>query len=162
MSSSLALSPLRSPPLTSSSALSSVPSSESTPTSSRLLLTSDEIRMLTEIGFIASASGDTVRACRIFDALIMLRPHRAFPYIGKALAWMNAGKMQEAITVFERAAVVDIDDQADIALYHALALQLASRSGESQRVLARIDLTAATPEAVRMVCSMSGRSPNRS
>lgn len=116
--------------------------------------------MLTEIGFIASASGDTLRAGRIFDALLVLRPHRAFPYIGKALAWMNAGKMQEAIAIFEQAAVVDIDDRADMALYHALALQLGARSGESQRVLARIDLTTATPEAVRMVCSMSGRSSN--
>jgi tetratricopeptide (TPR) repeat protein len=121
------------------------------------LLSSDEIRLLTEIGFIAAASGDIVRASRIFDALVMLRPHRAFPYIGKALAGMNAGKLQEAVMVFERAPTVEADDRADMALYHALALQLASRAGESQRVLARIDLATATPEAARMVCSMSGR-----
>ncbi|MGI4982184.1 MAG: hypothetical protein ACRYGL_02425 [Janthinobacterium lividum] len=117
-------------------------------------LTSVEVGLLTEVGFLASAAGDVERAGMIFAALMALRPRRAFPYIGLALAWLNAGKPAEAVMVFERAPPVDAAELPDLAIYHALALQLASRLGESRRVLAAIDPALASPVVRRLARGM--------
>ncbi|MCY0387278.1 hypothetical protein OVY01_08525 [Robbsia sp. Bb-Pol-6] len=119
-------------------------------------LTGAEIGLLTEVGFLASAAGDVERAGTIFTALMALRPRRAFPYIGLALAWLNAGKPGEAVAVFECAPPVDAAELPDLAIYHALALQLASRLGESRRVLAGIDPAGASPVVRRLAHGMGG------
>lgn len=117
-------------------------------------LTGAEISLLAEVGFLASAAGDVEQAGTIFTALMALRPRRAFPYIGLALAWLNAGKPGEAVAVFESAPPVDAAELPDLAIYHALALQLASRLGESRRVLAGIDPAAASPVVTRLARGM--------
>lgn len=98
------------------------------------LLDADEIRLLTEVGFLASARGDIQRAEAIFGALERVRPQRDFPYVGLATCYLNTGRADDAVGVLERAArQVRAEDQPQIAAFRALALQLARRAGESAR-----------------------------
>ncbi len=97
-----------------------------------------DIRLLTEVGFLAAALGDIRRAQVIFRALERVRPAAHFPYVGMAAALMNAGKPDEAVRELDRGlkAVVDPQDQAELQAFRGLALQLAGRTSESRRALA--------------------------
>ncbi len=98
------------------------------------LLDADEIRLLTEVGFLASARGDVKRAEAIFGGLERVRPQRDFPYVGLATCYLNAGRADDAVRVLERAGrEVQAEDQPQVAAFRALALQLARRASESAR-----------------------------
>ncbi|MBS1196641.1 MAG: hypothetical protein H6R18_426 [Proteobacteria bacterium] len=100
------------------------------------LLSADEIRVLTEVGFVAAGRGDVQRAERIFSALQRLRPHRAFAYIGQAMAYMNTGRSEDSAKILGHAVgSVDPDERAEIEAFRGLALQLAGRTSESLRAL---------------------------
>lgn len=98
------------------------------------LLQPDEIRQLTEIGFLAAARGDLASARTIFGALEKLRPHAAFPYIGLAMAQLNRRKHDDALRTLDRALLlVPPGDAADVHAVRALVLHLAKRPSESTR-----------------------------
>lgn len=103
-------------------------------------LDASEIRLLTEIGFVAAAGAQVDRAAEVFRALVHLRPQRSFPYIGWALALLNAGRAQEAVETLDRAKVAlgsarQDADLVDAEAFRGLALQQAGRSAESRRAL---------------------------
>jgi len=99
------------------------------------LLSADDARLLTEVGFLAAASGDVAHAERIFHALARLRPGRAYPHVGLAVAWMNAGRAADAVVLLEKAQANDPEERATLDAWRGFALQLAGRSSESRRVL---------------------------
>jgi len=99
------------------------------------LLSADDARLLTEVGFLAAASGDVAHAERIFHALARLRPGRAYPQVGLAVAWMNAGRAADAVVLLEKAQANDPEERATLDAWRGFALQLAGRSSESRRVL---------------------------
>lgn len=99
------------------------------------VLDTDEVRLLTEVGFLAAGCGDLARADAIFGALRLLRPDRAFPYIGLATARMNAGRAADAVTVLEAAHITDTAGAQIVRTWYGLALQQAGRNDESRRVL---------------------------
>jgi predicted Zn-dependent protease len=99
------------------------------------LLSPDDARLLTEVGFLAAASGDVLRAERIFGGLARLRPGRAYPSVGLAVAWMNAGRAADAVVLLEKAQATDPEERATLDAWRGFALQLAGRTGESRRVL---------------------------
>lgn len=103
------------------------------------VLSSDEIRRLTEIGFVAAGRGDVARAQRIFAPLLMLRPKRAFPRIGLAMAWLNFRRPQEAARVLAEG-VADVEDcpeeKALLCAYLGLALQFGGERAKSEQALA--------------------------
>lgn len=93
-------------------------------------------RLLTEIGFLASAVGDTANAEAIFAALTMSQPHKPAPYAGLAVAYLNSRRANDAVAVLDKGALaVDAQDAAELLAVRALALQLAGRAAESQRAL---------------------------
>lgn len=98
---------------------------------------SDAIRLLTEIGFLAAGKADVDRARRIFDALALVRPDRAFPFIGSATALLNTGRAREAaMLLFKAKAGLPAGNESDmVAAFLGLALQLDGRNGESVHVL---------------------------
>jgi len=103
-------------------------------------LDGEEIRLLTELGFVAAGAAQIRRAEEIFRALVLLRPQRAFPYVGWALAHLNVGQAQEAVSVLDRARAAlgtaqDNAELVDVETFRGLALQFASRSAESRRAL---------------------------
>lgn len=99
------------------------------------LLSADDARLLTEVGFLAAASGDVLRAERIFGGLARLRPGRAYPSVGLAVAWMNAGRPADAVLLLEKTQATDPEERATLDAWRGFALQLAGRSSESRRVL---------------------------
>ncbi|ARP97268.1 hypothetical protein CAL15_03705 [Bordetella genomosp. 13] len=84
---------------------------------------------------LAARRGDVARADAIFNALRELRPGRAYPYIGLALARIAAGQAAEAAQLLERAAIDDAAERAQAQAWRGLALQLAGRAAESRKVL---------------------------
>jgi tetratricopeptide (TPR) repeat protein len=112
------------------------------------VLGADDVRLLTEVGFLAASHADAVRAKRIFGALAAARPHRAFPSVGLATAWLNAGRPDEAVAVLEQALVEDRDERDTLDSWRGLALQMAGRVDESRRLLQRV-ADADVPESGR-------------
>ena len=98
-------------------------------------LAAADAKLLTEIGFIAAYRGDVVRTDAIFDALIALRPGRAYPWIGKALARFHVGRASEAVQFLEYASSDDVDDAAELQVWRGLALQLAGYAGQARTLL---------------------------
>lgn len=103
------------------------------------VLDADEARLFTEVGFLAAGRGDVQHADAIFQALRGIRPRRAYPWLGLAVARMNAGRATEAVAVLEQGEACMADappaEAALLAAWRGFALQLAGRSGESTRVL---------------------------
>jgi len=106
------------------------------------VLTVEEVRLLTALGFVAAGRGDVSRAERIFKGLMAIRPMRAFPYIGLAMAYMNGRRVDEALQVFNEGGqalrALDLanashnDEYRELLAFRGLILQLAGRNHESQ------------------------------
>jgi predicted Zn-dependent protease len=102
------------------------------------VLAADDARLLTEVGFLAAGAGDVARAETIFKALRRLRPAAAYPLVGLAVAWMNAGRAPEAVSLLESAVIAEPGERALLDAWRGFALQLSGRNGESQRLLERV------------------------
>lgn len=84
-------------------------------------ITSDDVRLLAAIGFLAAKSGCVAPAIRIFESLLKLRPGAAFPYIGLSIAYMAVGMNPDAIHVLtERTADACTEDDT-LCLWQSLA-----------------------------------------
>ncbi|MBP8322547.1 hypothetical protein KAF81_33445, partial [Pseudomonas aeruginosa] len=102
-------------------------------------LAADAAHLLTEVGFLAAATGDMANAEPIFKALRLFRPGRAYPRIGLAVALMNAGKSDVAVRALERDAEEMDDEEAGLLdVWRGVALQVAGRRAESVKLLRRI------------------------
>jgi hypothetical protein len=101
-------------------------------------LTNEQIRLLAEIGFMAAGIGQSARAEKIFSAIAVLRPNTAAPYIGIAMARLNARDFEGAIRVLRDDGMKAVQDNAEIRVFLGLALGLANRAAESERVLRQV------------------------
>jgi hypothetical protein len=108
-------------------------------------LCAEDVRLLTQAGFLASGQGDVGRARRIFNGLALARPGRAFHAVGLALAFLNAARTAEAVQVLAQAEAADADERETLDAWRGLALQLDGRADESRRLLARRLLGDAPP-----------------
>ena len=99
------------------------------------VLEADDARFLAEVGMLAAGRGDVPHADAIFDALRRLRPQRAYPLVGLAVARLNAGHAEDAVRLLETVALSDPEEHAVVRAWYGLALQLAGRNAESARVL---------------------------
>ena len=99
------------------------------------MLEAKDARMLAEVGMLAAGRGDLKRAETIFVGLRLLRPDRAYPLVGLAVARMNAGHAGDAAQLLEPIRLAEPEEQALVQAWRGFALQLAGRSAESQRVL---------------------------
>jgi predicted Zn-dependent protease len=100
-----------------------------------VVLLADDARLLAEVGFLAAGAGDAARAETIFSALRRLRPGQAYPAIGLAVAWLNAGRAPDAVRLLESAVLADSAERPLLDAWRGFALQLAGRSQESARLL---------------------------
>ena len=131
------------------------------------LLTPEDVRLLTQVGFLAAGAGDVPRAERILGALARVRAQRAFPHVGRALAWMNAAQPHEAVRLLEQAppGAAHGEDADTLAAFLALALQLDGRSSESRRALQKLLRNApqgTDNEGLRLARRMLGEAPGAS
>lgn len=100
------------------------------------VLEADDARFLTEVGMLAAGRGDLRHADTIFNALRQLRPDRAYPLVGLAVARLNAGRAAEAARLLEDADLPDPEERAVARAWCGLALQLSGRGAESRQALA--------------------------
>ena len=103
-----------------------------------MLPESTDIRLLTEVGFLAAGRGDVPRALRIFEALVVLRPDRALGFVGLTSALMNTGRAAEAVQRLQAVRLPAGPESDMLQAFQALALQLAGRAGESTYLLRQI------------------------
>lgn len=99
------------------------------------LLTSDEINLLSRIGFIAISQRDKTRALAIFSLLKQLRPDHSLPIIGIALTWIGMKEPIYAVKLLEKTVLRDIYEQYIVLIYLGLALMLDKKYKESRRIL---------------------------
>ena len=97
-----------------------------------------DVQLLTQVGFLAAGRGDAPRALRIFEALALLRPERAFVYVGLAATLLNAGRAMEAVQRLQAVRLPPGPETDMLDAFKGLALQLADRSGESTYVLRQV------------------------
>ncbi|MDK2123492.1 hypothetical protein [Parachitinimonas caeni] len=109
-------------------------------------LAPDEIRLLTELGFVASGAGKLVEAAAIFNGLKAVRPDRSFVYIGLAVTLLNGGKAAEAAMLLEREGLQACPDDPEIRVFLGLALRLSRRAQESTKVLESVLTAECSPE----------------
>ncbi|MEO5672264.1 MAG: hypothetical protein ABIR26_16370 [Ramlibacter sp.] len=96
----------------------------------------DDVRLLTAVGFLAAGRGDVRRAEVIFSALERVRPAGAYCFVGMAMAYLNAGRADDAARVLHRGlSAVEKEDLGHIHAFRGLALQLAGRANASLRAL---------------------------
>jgi hypothetical protein len=101
------------------------------------VLTEGDIRLLAALGFMAARSGQLVPCIRIFEGLAVLRPSKAFPFIGMAVGYLAVGMASTAIDILRRRHVQDITADPEIQLYLALALY---QDGQSAAALDMIEI----------------------
>lgn len=98
-------------------------------------LDSREIRLLSDIGFMAATAGLVVPATRIFEGLRTLRPHQPFPYIGLALSRMFIGAWQDTIRILRDEGLRVNPGNPELQLYLCLALLIAKQPSHGERIL---------------------------
>jgi len=89
------------------------------------------------VGFLAAGVGDIRRAEIIFGALVRFRPQRAFAHVGRAIAYSNAGRHDEAARILADALVLvaDVSERCELEAFRGLVLHLGGRTSESVRAL---------------------------
>ena len=97
-----------------------------------------DAKLLTEIGFLAAYQGDVDRADAIFDALVAVRPGRAYPWVGKTLARFHVGRATEAAAFLERVSSTDEDEAAVLQAWRGMALQLSGHAAQARTLLEQL------------------------
>lgn len=127
-------------------------------------LDSDDIHLMTKVGFIAAGRADVHHAERIFGALALARPQHDFPHVGMAAALLNAGRPADAAARLGNVQLPPGDATDMVQAFHGLALQLDRRPGEATRLLRAVAARAqniATPsEGARLACKLLGEPPH--
>lgn len=125
------------------------------------VLTAEDVRLLAEIGFLATGSGQHRAASDIFEALAVLRPVSAVPYLGLATTCLNQALADDAATVLERGRRLLANDGTDedralLGAFHGVALHFAHRRAESDQVLREFARQEHHPAAARIASGMLG------
>ena len=108
------------------------------------------IRLMMEIGYLATGNGFSAEAEAIFEGLRAVRPGSEIPFIGLAVTRMNAGRPLEAASLLEEQAL-RLSPASELAQgFLGLALRLAGHTGRSQSVLEDLAAKATNPCAGAM------------
>lgn len=95
-----------------------------------------DLQLLQDLALVAAGGAFVADADAIAAGLAQLRPASAGPLIAQALARLNAGRADEAVACLQRELPgADGHEQALQQSFLGLALQLAGRQADSQRVL---------------------------
>jgi predicted Zn-dependent protease len=98
----------------------------------------EDVRLLGEIGYAAANRGLHRDAERVLAAIEALRPSSAVAGIGRALMALSRGRFDDAVQLVERQALAAEPDSIEAYEVLALALGLAGRATERERVQATI------------------------
>ncbi|MVW78579.1 hypothetical protein [Bordetella sp. 02P26C-1] len=104
------------------------------------VLEAEDARLLTEIGFIAAYQGDVVNADAVFDGLARVRPGRAYPWVGKALARLYVGRADEAAKFLEQQMpkMADEEEANLLQAWWGLTLQVSGHAARARALLEQL------------------------
>jgi Flp pilus assembly protein TadD len=95
----------------------------------------EDIQLLTQIGYLAAARADVQRAERIFGALALVRPNKAFVHLGVPVALLNAGRTEAAALRLESVQLAPSEDADMVHAFLGLAQQLNGQALQAMRTL---------------------------
>jgi hypothetical protein len=105
------------------------------------------IRLMMEIGYLATGNGFPTEAEAIFEGVRAVRPGSEVPIIGLAVSRMNAGHPLEAVSLLEEQAL-RLNPESELTRgFLGLALRLAGHTARSQSVLEELAAKATNPIA---------------
>ena len=102
------------------------------------MLRVETLRLLADIGFMATGSGFSPQAECIFRAIEVAKPRSLAPHIGLALNCMNNKQHQMALDILEKKALPLEPENPIIRAYVGMALMMLGRASESERCLTAV------------------------
>lgn len=98
----------------------------------------DTMRLIAEIGFMGTQSGQLAAARAIFDSLLVLRPDSTLPCIGLAVTDLAADRPQDAARTLREKGLKHHPGDPELMAFLGLALQGAGQSDEARKVLCTV------------------------
>lgn len=99
------------------------------------MVTAETLRLLADIGFMATSNGMSLQAKSIFRAIGHIRPKSVLPHIGLALNHLNLNQFQDALDVLEKKALKVEPDNPTVRAFIGMSLMLMGRNSESEKFL---------------------------
>ena len=93
------------------------------------------LKLLADIGFMASGVGLPKNAFAIFAGIEKARPDSAMPSIGFAMEFMNRKRHQEAIDILHKEGLARDPENATVKAFIGMGLMLEGRNKESEEML---------------------------
>ncbi|CAK0781504.1 conserved hypothetical protein [Gammaproteobacteria bacterium] len=100
-----------------------------------LEIASEWVRRVGEIGLLAAGHGEIEAAHRIFDGMVAIRPDSEYPWIGKAIAELQAGRVTEASRLLRDEALKRNPKSLEAQAFLGLALTRAGFASEAETTL---------------------------
>ena len=107
------------------------------------------IKLLMELGYVATGQGLHTEAEVIFTGVRAARPKSEYPLIGLAITKMNAGEYEEAIRLLEEARELNPSNWLS-ASFLGLAFKLKGEQAKSRAILEEVLQNAQQKEAINM------------
>lgn len=137
---------------------------------SQTVLTSEDIQLLAEIGWVGAGTGSTLMRPteQIFNGLMVLRPQRDFPYIGMASAHLSNRQPEEAARVLEQGLRIMTSgpqappdsDLSMVQVFLGMCLLMSRRTAEAVALLNTLQTTSQYEPALRMANGLLGLPTN--
>nr|WP_314623032.1 hypothetical protein [uncultured Noviherbaspirillum sp.] len=108
------------------------------PASCSSVLSSAEVRLLMEVGFMSCGAGNIKAAESIFSGLHVLRPDEASSFIGLAMARIEAGAAQDAVAMLRGAAGFPFSKNIEYKVFLSISLIAAGQRNEAERELHKL------------------------
>ncbi|CAM3555761.1 tetratricopeptide repeat protein [Parendozoicomonas haliclonae] len=99
------------------------------------MVSADTLRLLADIGFMATSGGFSPQAQSMFKAIEQARPDSVLPHIGNALNSMNMNRHQEALDTLEKKALKLEPENPTVKAFIGMALMMLGRNSECERYL---------------------------
>lgn len=130
-----------------------------------------DIRLLTEIGFLGAGAGLPRTVEKLFRAMMVIRPRRAFAYIGLATTHLNQSDSAQALQVMQQGVRMlgtaaphasddgsfdPVQDPAMMHTFHGLCLLANQRTSEAKQVLQYVLKLPPHPPALRLARGLLG------
>lgn len=111
---------------------------------------SNLLKLLMEMGFLATNFGRLREATTIFTGLTHARPQSVYPKIGLGCVAMGAGQYSQAVEILENAPSQDAGERDLCQGFLGMALKLGGFNDECRNVLTRLQSEGENQVAVRM------------
>ncbi|MCK5894077.1 MAG: hypothetical protein KAG53_06610 [Endozoicomonadaceae bacterium] len=101
----------------------------------RVTITAEHLRLLADIGFMATSNGMSAQAKSIFTAIGHARPGSILSHIGLAINHLNLNQFQDALDILEKKALKVEPDNPTVQAFIGMSLMLMGRNSESETFL---------------------------